>query len=194
MFAFIELHLQALTVRRVQRLIRSFSWLKITLTCGVTSDISSKHQYNFLHAVQFDIVELSDQSLFSLIENMQHYQRQQKQRVTGTNLEFSWNLYQKFSHIITYPAGLNDLMVTIETVLNLHQLLEVILKENKNKTRKIRGYTYRSRPIMHISWLKLESGLTPCFIMSLAWFATSFTMLRAAVSISKTKHRCLAYF
>lgn len=30
----------------------------------------------------------------------------------------------------TYPAWLDDLMVAIETVLNLHQLLKVILENN----------------------------------------------------------------
>lgn len=45
---------------------------------------------------------------------------------------------------VTHPAGLDDLVVTVEAVLNLHQLLEVILK--KNNTREMSKKTrYRSR-------------------------------------------------
>lgn len=35
-----------------------------------------------------------------------------------------------FSGCVTYSAGLDDLMVAVETVLDLHQLLEVVLKTN----------------------------------------------------------------
>lgn len=37
------------------------------------------------------------------------------------------------SGFVTYPPRLNDLMVTIETVLNLHQLLKVILKKHHQR-------------------------------------------------------------
>lgn len=77
----------------------------------------------------------------------------------------------------THSAGLDDLVVTVQTVLNLHQLLEVVLKKktNPSKVRPLRHWWYQA---LDFEWWP---NLTPCFMMSLAWLATSFTMLRAAV-------------
>lgn len=73
---------------------------------------------------------------------------------------------------VSYSARLDYFMVTIQTVLNLHQLLKVVLN-------KINACSHSFSSGLKCVWCCVCS-FTPCFMMSFAWFATSFTTLRAA--------------
>lgn len=45
-------------------------------------------------------------------------------------------LWDEQGFVLTHPARLNDLMVTVETVLNVHQLLKVILKNTTSQEKR----------------------------------------------------------
>ncbi len=81
-------------------------------------------------------------------------------------------------------------MVAVQSALHLDQLLEVILRWNKVD---MLWYDERVNRICLTDWLPdFLSALTPCFMMSLAWLATSFTIARAAEWI-KMRKRCTSH-
>lgn len=74
-------------------------------------------------------------------------------------------------------------MLAVQAVLNLHQLLKVVLRNGNKKIRR-GGGTVQNR-----GRLTPIRSLTPCFMMSFAWLATSFTTLSAAVRRGNVKHQ-----
>lgn len=85
----------------------------------------------------------------------------------------------------TYPAWLDDLMLAVEAVLNLHQLLKIILQHRGEEAR---------RDAAKQTAFSGNKSLTPCFMMSFAWLATSFTTLSAAAWRGNIKQQWKACF
>lgn len=95
------------------------------------------------------------------------------------NREVSYKVNGDITSSYLYPARLHYLMVASQPGLHLEQLLEHVLKRAKKRGWggiSMETFAQRIKELL-ISWLLL----TPCFMMSLAWLATSFTMTRAAV-------------
>lgn len=66
--------------------------------------------------------------------------------------------------------------------------------ENKDKS-EVNAAITPPQIIIHTSKMKikLDYALTPCFMMSLAWLATSLTIFKAAVQKKNTEYRELEY-
>lgn len=66
-------------------------------------------------------------------------------------------------------------MVAAQAALHLDQLLEVMLRETKRTSA-----THTEHLIHELPNMADLLVLTPCFMVSLAWLATAFTISRAA--------------